>query len=89
MSRKVLCELCPTECQLDNYEIGGCRTRINKDGVLFSLVYGKPCAVAVDPIEKKPFFSFPAGNNSILDRNSRLRARLQVLSELADIPGKP
>lgn len=58
MSRKVLCELCPTECQLDNYEVGGCRTRINKDGVLFSLVYGKPCAVAVDPIEKKPFFHF-------------------------------
>lgn len=31
---------------------------MNKDGVLYSLVYGKPCAVAVDPIEKKPFFHF-------------------------------
>lgn len=31
---------------------------MNKGGVLYSLVYGKPCAVAVDPIEKKPFFHF-------------------------------
>ncbi|HWR73565.1 MAG TPA: AmmeMemoRadiSam system radical SAM enzyme [Nitrospirota bacterium] len=58
MSSKVHCELCPTECVLENYQIGGCRTRMNKDGVLYSLVYGKPCAVNVDPIEKKPFYHF-------------------------------
>ncbi len=58
MSSKVHCELCPTECVLENYEIGGCRTRMNKEGVLYSLVYGKPCAVNVDPIEKKPFYHF-------------------------------
>lgn len=58
MGKKVLCELCPTECLLDDYQVGGCRVRINKGGVLYSLVYGKPCAVAIDPIEKKPFFHF-------------------------------
>lgn len=58
MSSKVHCELCPTECVLENYQIGGCRTRMNRDGVLYSLVYGKPCAVNVDPIEKKPFYHF-------------------------------
>jgi pyruvate formate lyase activating enzyme len=58
MAGDVQCELCPTECVLGNYQVGGCRTRINKDGVLYSLVYGKPCAVAVDPIEKKPFYHF-------------------------------
>lgn len=58
MSKTVHCELCPTECVLENYEVGGCRARMNKDGVLYSLVYGKPCAVAVDPIEKKPFYHF-------------------------------
>src|SRR3970040_983666 len=58
MKRKVQCDLCPTECVLDEYQVGGCRTRLNKGGVLYSLVYGKPCAVAVDPIEKKPFFHF-------------------------------
>ena len=58
MGKKVQCELCPTECVLDEYQVGGCRTRINKEGVLYSLVYGKPCSVAIDPIEKKPFFHF-------------------------------
>lgn len=58
MSTTVQCELCPTECVLEDYQVGGCRTRINKGGTLYSLVYGKPCAVAVDPIEKKPFFHF-------------------------------
>jgi pyruvate formate lyase activating enzyme len=56
MSKKIKCELCPTECELDNYQIGGCRVRMNKDGILYSLVYGNPCSVAIDPIEKKPFF---------------------------------
>ncbi len=56
MSRRVKCELCPTECVLDDYQIGGCRVRINLKGELYSLVYGRPCAVEIDPIEKKPFF---------------------------------
>jgi len=58
MGKTVQCELCPTECILEDYQVGGCRTRINKGGVLYSLVYGKPCSVAIDPIEKKPFFHF-------------------------------
>jgi pyruvate formate lyase activating enzyme len=64
MAKKVQCELCPTECVLENYQVGGCRVRINKDGVLYSLVYGKPCAVHVDPIEKKPFFHFLPGTGA-------------------------
>lgn len=64
MARQVVCELCPTECVLDNYQVGGCRVRINKDGVLYSLVYGKPCSVAVDPIEKKPFYHFLPGTRA-------------------------
>jgi pyruvate formate lyase activating enzyme len=64
MSRTVECELCPTACVLDEYQVGGCRTRINKGGKLYSLVYAKPCAVAVDPIEKKPFFHFLPGSRA-------------------------
>ncbi len=60
----VKCELCPTECVLREYEVGGCRVRINRDGELYSLVYGKPCAVHVDPIEKKPFFHFHPGSRA-------------------------
>lgn len=54
----IKCELCPTECVLSDYEVGGCKVRINKGGTLYSLVYGKPCAVHIDPIEKKPFYHF-------------------------------
>jgi pyruvate formate lyase activating enzyme len=64
MANTVQCELCPTECVLEEYQVGGCRTRINKGGALYSLVYGKPCSVAVDPIEKKPFFHFHPGSTA-------------------------
>jgi pyruvate formate lyase activating enzyme len=32
--------------------------RENRGGRLYSLVYGAPCALHVDPIEKKPFYHF-------------------------------
>jgi pyruvate formate lyase activating enzyme len=57
----VKCLLCPTECVLENYQVGSCRVRINRDDRLLSLVYGKPCAVHVDPIEKKPIFHMTPG----------------------------
>lgn len=64
MAKTVQCELCPNGCVLDINQTSRCRTRINKDGKLYSLVYGKPCAVHVDPIEKKPFFHFFPGTTA-------------------------
>ncbi len=64
MARMVQCELCPNECLLENGQHSRCRTRMNKEGTLYSLVYGKPCAVHVDPIEKKPFFHFLPGTTA-------------------------
>jgi pyruvate formate lyase activating enzyme len=64
MAKTVQCELCPNGCVLDVNQTSRCRTRINKDGKLYSLVYGKPCAVHVDPIEKKPFFHFLPGTTA-------------------------
>ena len=64
MGTKVACELCPNRCVLDAGQVSRCRTRTNKDGTLYSLVYGKPCAVHVDPIEKKPFFHFYPGTTA-------------------------
>lgn len=52
----VQCELCPRRCVLKPGQRGQCKVRENRDGKLYSLVYGKPCAVHIDPIEKKPFF---------------------------------
>jgi len=57
MSR-LQCTLCPRGCVMNDYERGRCKVRMNKDGKLYSLVYGKPCAVHVDPIEKKPLYHF-------------------------------
>ncbi|MFH1778701.1 MAG: AmmeMemoRadiSam system radical SAM enzyme [Candidatus Omnitrophota bacterium] len=55
-TKTVKCYLCPRGCQLREGERGNCRARMNIGGKLTSLVYGKPCAVHVDPIEKKPIF---------------------------------
>jgi pyruvate formate lyase activating enzyme len=54
----VECTLCPTRCVLENYQRGDCRVRINVEGRLKTLVYGKPCTVHIDPMEKKPLFHF-------------------------------
>jgi pyruvate formate lyase activating enzyme len=64
MAKKVQCELCPNGCVLEEGGRSKCRTRINKDGSLYSLVYGKPCAAHIDPIEKKPFFHFLPGTTA-------------------------
>jgi len=58
------CELCPRHCRLKEGERGDCRVRVHLDGKLFSLVYGKPCAVHVDPIEKKPLHHVLPGSLS-------------------------
>jgi pyruvate formate lyase activating enzyme len=53
---EIQCELCPKRCRVPKGKRGFCRVRENRDGKYYSLVYGNPCAVHLDPIEKKPFF---------------------------------
>ena len=62
--KKVKCLLCPRECELSDGNRGDCRARMNIGGELKTLVYGKPCAVHVDPIEKKPLFHYLPGTGS-------------------------
>ncbi len=57
----VKCRLCPHECVISEGARGHCRVRENRGGRLYSLVYGSPCALHVDPIEKKPFYHFLPG----------------------------
>jgi pyruvate formate lyase activating enzyme len=52
----VQCRLCPQGCTIDKGKTGICRGRMNRNGTLVSLGYANPCAVHVDPIEKKPFY---------------------------------
>jgi pyruvate formate lyase activating enzyme len=60
--RLVRCRLCPHECVLGENDRGFCRTRVVKGGKLHTLAYGNPCAVSVDPIEKKPLHHFLPGS---------------------------
>jgi pyruvate formate lyase activating enzyme len=45
-------------------ERGLCDVRENVGGKYYSLVYANPCAIHVDPIEKKPFFHVLPGTRS-------------------------
>jgi anaerobic selenocysteine-containing dehydrogenase len=56
--KRIECELCPKHCKVEDRERGFCGVRENRDGEYMTLVWGQPCAVHVDPIEKKPLFIF-------------------------------
>lgn len=58
----VICELCCHNCQIKNQAAGICGVRKNVDGQLYSLAYGRPAAINIDPIEKKPLFHFQPGS---------------------------
>jgi len=62
--KPVRCLLCARECIIPEGDRGLCRARYNQNGKLKSLVYGRPVAVHVDPIEKKPFYHFLPGSNA-------------------------
>ncbi len=61
---EVHCFLCAQHCCIEPGGRGKCGVRENRDGTLWSLVYGKPVALHVDPIEKKPLYHFYPGTLS-------------------------
>lgn len=61
---RVACGLCAHGCQIDDGGRGVCQVRENRAGALYSLVYGRPIAANLDPIEKKPLFHFLPGTLS-------------------------
>jgi pyruvate formate lyase activating enzyme len=62
--QKVHCRACNHLCLIKEGQRGICHVRENRQGTLYSLVYGKPIAAHVDPIEKKPLFHFLPGSTS-------------------------
>ncbi|MDP3791217.1 MAG: AmmeMemoRadiSam system radical SAM enzyme [Candidatus Omnitrophota bacterium] len=60
-SKRVRCHLCPYECSIASGGRGACGVRLNKDGTLYTLVYGKTTGMALDPIEKKPLYHYHPG----------------------------
>lgn len=57
----VKCGLCPFRCFLPEGTRGKCRVRAGWNGKIWTLVYGAPVSVALDPIEKKPVFHLLPG----------------------------
>ncbi len=58
----VQCRLCPHHCRIKEGGRGLCHSRECRDGVLRALSYARPCALAVDPVEKKPLNEFMPGS---------------------------
>ncbi|OSS41670.1 Radical SAM, Pyruvate-formate lyase-activating enzyme like [Desulfurella amilsii] len=63
-NKKVRCDLCSHRCVIEENQVGICKVRKNINGKLYSLVYEKVIAQAVDPIEKKPLYHFLPGSKS-------------------------
>lgn len=85
--KKLKCGLCARGCIISEGKTGFCNVRKNIDGKLFSLVYGKLCSVAVDPIEKKPLYHFLPGSTalSIATVGCNLRCRFCQNFEIAQV----
>jgi pyruvate formate lyase activating enzyme len=62
--RKVSCFLCSHQCQIADSKFGICGVRQNREGKLYTHVYGEVIAAHVDPIEKKPLYHFLPGTTS-------------------------
>jgi pyruvate formate lyase activating enzyme len=61
----VQCGLCPHGCRISDDERGTCGVRENRGGTLFTLVHSRPCSIALDPVEKKPFFHVLPGSSAL------------------------
>lgn len=54
----VECQLCPLYCIIKPGKSGACKIKKNYDNKLMSIGYGNPCAIHIDPVEKKPLYHF-------------------------------
>ena len=56
---KVVCNLCPFKCVLDEGQSGVCRVRRNKNGKLILSNYGNLIDPVFDRIQKRPVYLYP------------------------------
>jgi len=63
-ARGIMCRICPNECVLKEGELSKCNNRKVHDSKLYTLAFGNPCSVNVDPVEKKPLYHFLPGSKA-------------------------
>ncbi|MGA2405580.1 MAG: AmmeMemoRadiSam system radical SAM enzyme [Bacteroidales bacterium] len=63
-ARGIMCRICPNECVLKEGELSKCNNRKVHNSKLFTLAFGNPCTVNVDPVEKKPLYHFLPGSKA-------------------------
>ena len=76
-NKNVQCQMCPRNCVIPPGKRGFCGVRENRDGILYTLSYGKTVAIHTDPIEKKPLFHFLPGTTafSVATAGCKLRCK--------------
>ncbi|MFP3896243.1 MAG: AmmeMemoRadiSam system radical SAM enzyme [Anaerolineales bacterium] len=62
--QRVRCNLCAHRCLIAEGKKGICQVRENREGTLYTLVYGRTITQHVDPVEKKPLFHFYPGTTA-------------------------
>jgi pyruvate formate lyase activating enzyme len=63
--KDVVCNLCERRCEIPDGRMGFCKTRVNIEGRLYTLVYGDLSAIESRPIEIKPFFHYWPGSTAL------------------------
>jgi len=86
--QKVRCNLCAHRCLIAEGKKGICRVRENRDGTLYTLVYGRTIAQHLDPVEKKPLFHFHPGTMSFSVATAGCNFRCQFCQnwEISQMP---
>jgi pyruvate formate lyase activating enzyme len=86
--QRVRCNLCAHRCVIAEGRKGVCLVRENREGILYTLVYGIPLSQAVDPIEKKPLFHFYPGSTafSIATAGCNFRCAFCQNADISQMP---
>ncbi len=61
-NKKTKCKVCQHYCIIPEGKRGFCQTRLNRGGIIYTLIYGQVASLHADPIEKKPLYHFYPGS---------------------------
>jgi len=64
-NKLVQCKTCPRYCKISPNKTGFCKTHVNKNGTLYTVIYGIISKISVDLIEDKPFYFFKHGTKCL------------------------